>query len=78
MCSSDLPMLISAPLAVKYRYWRSLLWMPTWFIFAFLRRLATLEAVISLPTRPLFGSATAPVVVPSVPTQQTRPAPTRH
>jgi cellulose synthase/poly-beta-1,6-N-acetylglucosamine synthase-like glycosyltransferase len=47
------PLLISAPLAVKHRYWRSLLWMPTWFAFAFLRRLATLEAVISLPTRPL-------------------------
>jgi hypothetical protein len=27
-------------------------WLPTWFIYAFLRRLATLEAVISLPTRP--------------------------
>jgi cellulose synthase/poly-beta-1,6-N-acetylglucosamine synthase-like glycosyltransferase len=52
-----IPMLISAPLAVKYRYWRSLLWMPTWFAFAFLRRLATLEAVISLPTRPLLARA---------------------
>ena len=52
-----IPMLISAPLAIKYRYWRSLLWMPTWFAFAFLRRLATLEAVISLPTRPLLARA---------------------
>ena len=26
--------------------------MPTWFAFAFLRRLCTLEAVISLPGRP--------------------------
>jgi cellulose synthase/poly-beta-1,6-N-acetylglucosamine synthase-like glycosyltransferase len=73
-----IPMLISAPLAVKYRCWRSLLWMPTWFIFAFLRRLATLEAVISLPTRPLFGSATAPAVVPSPPSQETRPAHARR
>jgi cellulose synthase/poly-beta-1,6-N-acetylglucosamine synthase-like glycosyltransferase len=52
-----IPLLVSVPLAVKYRYWRSLLWMPTWFAFAFLRRLATLEAVISLPTRPLFATA---------------------
>jgi hypothetical protein len=37
---------------VKYRYWRSILWLPTWFAYAFLRRLATLEAVISLPARP--------------------------
>ncbi len=44
---------ISVPLAVKQRCWRSVLWMPTWFAFAFLRRLAALEAIISLPTRPL-------------------------
>ena len=37
---------------MKYRYWRSILWMPTWLAFAFLRRLSTLEAVISLPGRP--------------------------
>jgi len=43
---------ISVPLAIKHRRWRSLLWMPTWFAFAFLRRLAALEAIISLPTRP--------------------------
>jgi cellulose synthase/poly-beta-1,6-N-acetylglucosamine synthase-like glycosyltransferase len=46
------PLVISLPLAIKYRYWRSLPWLPTWFVYAFLRRLATLEAVISLPTRP--------------------------
>jgi hypothetical protein len=34
------------------------LWIPTWFAYAFLRRLATLEAVISLPARPFpAGSA---------------------
>jgi cellulose synthase/poly-beta-1,6-N-acetylglucosamine synthase-like glycosyltransferase len=61
-----IPMLISAPLAVKHRYWRSLLWMPTWFAFAFLRRLATLEAVISLPARPLLTrTASSAVVIPS-------------
>ena len=43
---------VSLPYAVKYGYWRSILWSPTWFIFAFLRRLATLEATISLPARP--------------------------
>jgi cellulose synthase/poly-beta-1,6-N-acetylglucosamine synthase-like glycosyltransferase len=47
-----IPLAVSLPLAVKHRYWRSMLWMPTWFAFAFLRRLATLEAAISLPTRP--------------------------
>ena len=50
--AGGIPLVISLPLAVKYRYWRSLLWMPTWFAFAFLRRLSTLEAVISLPGRP--------------------------
>jgi cellulose synthase/poly-beta-1,6-N-acetylglucosamine synthase-like glycosyltransferase len=46
------PLAISLPLAVRYRHWRSIAWMPTWFAFAFLRRLAALEAAISLPTRP--------------------------
>jgi cellulose synthase/poly-beta-1,6-N-acetylglucosamine synthase-like glycosyltransferase len=55
-----IPLAVSLPLAVKHRYWRSILWMPTWFAFAFLRRLATLEAAISLPTRP-FLPALAPV-----------------
>jgi cellulose synthase/poly-beta-1,6-N-acetylglucosamine synthase-like glycosyltransferase len=54
------PLVISLPLAVKHRYWRSLLWAPTWFAYAFLRRLATLEAVISLPTRPFPARATLP------------------
>ena len=43
---------VSLPYAIKYRWWRSILWTPTWFIFAFLRRLATLEAAISLPVQP--------------------------
>jgi cellulose synthase/poly-beta-1,6-N-acetylglucosamine synthase-like glycosyltransferase len=50
--AGGVPLVISLPLAVKYRQWRSILWMPTWFAYAFLRRLATLEAAISLPTRP--------------------------
>jgi cellulose synthase/poly-beta-1,6-N-acetylglucosamine synthase-like glycosyltransferase len=54
-----IPLAISLPLAVKHRYWRSLLWMPTWFAFAFLRRLAALEAIISLPTRPFPGRASS-------------------
>lgn len=54
------PLVISLPLAVKYRYWRSLPWLPTWFAYAFLRRLATLEAMISLPTRPFPARAVQP------------------
>jgi len=47
-----IPLAVTVPLAIKYRYWRSLVWLPTSFAYAFLRRLATLEAVVSLPTRP--------------------------
>ena len=47
------PVAISLPLAIWHRNWRSLPWIPTWFAYAFLRRLATLEAAISLPVRPL-------------------------
>ena len=54
------PLIISVPLAVKHRYWRSLLWAPTWFVFAFLRRVALLEAVISIPTRPFPGRVVQP------------------
>ena len=43
---------VSLPYAVRYRYWRAILYSPSWFIYAFLRRLATLEAAISLPVRP--------------------------
>jgi len=55
-----IPLIISIPFAVKYRFWRSFLWLPTWSAFAFLRRLATLEAVISLPTRPFPAPAARP------------------
>jgi cellulose synthase/poly-beta-1,6-N-acetylglucosamine synthase-like glycosyltransferase len=54
-----IPLAISVPLAIKHRYWRSIVWLPTWFAYAFLRRLATLEAVISLPTRPFPALAPA-------------------
>jgi hypothetical protein len=50
--AGGIPLVIGLPLAVKYRYWRSILWMPTWSAFAFLRRLSTPEAVVSLPGRP--------------------------
>ncbi len=43
---------VSMPYAVKYGYWRAILYSPSWFVYAFLRRLATLEAAISLPVRP--------------------------
>jgi len=50
---------ISLPYAIKYRYWMSIVWAPTWFAYAFLRRIATLEAVISLPARPFPAPAPA-------------------
>ena len=50
---------ISLPYAARYGFWRSVLWSPTWFAFAFLRRLATLEAAISLPVRPFPVRATS-------------------
>ena len=62
-----IPLAISLPLAVKHRYWRSILWMPTWFAYAILRRVATLEAVISLPARPFPPPAAARPVPRSVP-----------
>jgi cellulose synthase/poly-beta-1,6-N-acetylglucosamine synthase-like glycosyltransferase len=52
VAGSAVPLAISLPLAIRHRHWRSILWMPTWFAYAFLRRLGTLEAAISLPTRP--------------------------
>jgi len=51
------------PFAIKQRQWRSLCWIPTWFVYAFLRRLATLEAAITLPVRPF--PALAPARIPS-------------
>jgi cellulose synthase/poly-beta-1,6-N-acetylglucosamine synthase-like glycosyltransferase len=59
-----IPLAISLPLAVKHRQWRSILWMPTWFAFAFLRRLAALEAVISMPTRSFPGDVRRPASRP--------------
>jgi cellulose synthase/poly-beta-1,6-N-acetylglucosamine synthase-like glycosyltransferase len=55
------PLVISLPFAVKYRNWRSIAWIPTWFAYAFLCRLGTLEATISLPTRPLLAGQHAPL-----------------
>jgi len=51
--AGTLPLAVSLPYAIKSRQWRSIAWSPTWFAYAFLRRLATLEATISLPTRPV-------------------------
>jgi cellulose synthase/poly-beta-1,6-N-acetylglucosamine synthase-like glycosyltransferase len=82
------PLAVSLPLAVKHGCWRSILWIPTWFAYAFLRRLATLEAVISLPARPLpAGSgnrrttrAATPADRPAVPDRAAaaRALPERH
>lgn len=66
MAAGAMSLVISLPLAVKYRFWRSILWMPTWFAYAYLRRLAMLEATITLPTRPLlsFGSRRRRYAIP--------------
>jgi cellulose synthase/poly-beta-1,6-N-acetylglucosamine synthase-like glycosyltransferase len=68
-----LPLAISLPLAIKHRQWRSIAWMPTWFAFAFLRRLGTLEAAISLPTRP-FPARPVRAADAAVPGQRLAPA----
>ena len=52
VAAGSLPLAVTLPLAIMHRRWRSILWLPTWFAYASLRRLGTLEAVISLPTRP--------------------------
>jgi hypothetical protein len=66
---SAAPLAVSIPLAIKHRQWRSLLWLPTWVGYAFLRRLGTLEAAISLPTRPF------PVTAASLVRTGQRPVP---
>jgi cellulose synthase/poly-beta-1,6-N-acetylglucosamine synthase-like glycosyltransferase len=63
IAAGAVPVLISVPFAIKQRQWRSLCWIPTWFAYAVLRRLATLEAAITLPVRPF--PAPAPARIPS-------------
>jgi cellulose synthase/poly-beta-1,6-N-acetylglucosamine synthase-like glycosyltransferase len=59
LAAGAVPVLISVPLAVRHRQWRSLLWIPAWCAYAFLRRLGTLEAAITLPVRPFPMTARA-------------------
>jgi hypothetical protein len=59
LAAGAVPVLISLPFAVRQRQWRSLPWVPTWVAYAFLRRLGTLEAAITLPVRPLPVAARA-------------------
>jgi cellulose synthase/poly-beta-1,6-N-acetylglucosamine synthase-like glycosyltransferase len=59
MAGGGVSLAISLPYAIKYRYWHSIMWAPTWFAYSFLRRIATLEAVISLPARPFPAAAPA-------------------
>jgi hypothetical protein len=61
-------LVISVPYAARYGVWRSVLWAPTWFAFAFLRRIGTLEAAISLPVRP-FPARPFPVSTVAIPAQ---------
>lgn len=63
---------VSIPYAVRYRFWRAILYSPSWFVFAFLRRLATLEAAISLPVRPFPAR-----LLPGRPGGQPEPVPVR-
>ncbi len=60
IAAGAVPVLISVPFAIKQRQWRSLCWIPAWFAYAFLRRLATLEAAITLPARPFPAPLRAP------------------
>jgi hypothetical protein len=46
--------------------------MPTFFAFAFLRRLSTLEAVISLPARPFPAFYAMRAVAPAAHAQERR------
>jgi cellulose synthase/poly-beta-1,6-N-acetylglucosamine synthase-like glycosyltransferase len=59
IAAGAVPVMFSVPFAVRRRQWRSLLWIPTWCAYAFLRRLATLEAAITLPVRPFPARAPA-------------------
>ncbi len=65
LAAGAVPVLISVPFAIRHRLWRSLAWLPTWFLFAFLRRLATLEAVLTMPVRPCARRAIAPEPEPA-------------
>jgi cellulose synthase/poly-beta-1,6-N-acetylglucosamine synthase-like glycosyltransferase len=40
--------------AARYNYWGVVAWFPTYLAFSFLRRIALMEAFLSLPTRPLW------------------------
>ncbi len=46
-------LLVTVALVLGYRRPGLLLWLPSWFVFTFLRRLAMLEALLSLPCRPV-------------------------
>lgn len=39
--------------AFRYRYWHVVPWLPTYLAFGYLRRIALMEAMLSLPSRPL-------------------------
>jgi cellulose synthase/poly-beta-1,6-N-acetylglucosamine synthase-like glycosyltransferase len=44
---------VSVAVIARYRQWRLLVWLPTWYAFALLRRVAMLEALLTLPMRPV-------------------------
>jgi hypothetical protein len=51
--AAGLYLAVSVVLCAYYRQWRLLPWILTWYPFALLRRVAMLEALLSLPVRPL-------------------------
>jgi len=59
LTAGAVPVIISLPFAIRQRKWRSLPWILAWFAYAFLRRLGTLEAAITLPVRPFRAPAAA-------------------
>jgi len=44
-------LLLTTLLVMQHRQWRLIAWIPTWYAFTLLRRIAMLEALLSLPTR---------------------------
>ncbi len=56
-----LPCLIPiVALSVRYGLWTKLGWMLCWYPFSLLRRVIVLESLLTLPTRPVIGTARSP------------------
>jgi cellulose synthase/poly-beta-1,6-N-acetylglucosamine synthase-like glycosyltransferase len=53
LVAAGLYLAVSVGLLIRHRRWSLLPWLPAWYAFALLRRIAMLEALITLPCRPL-------------------------